>query len=141
MTPSARGSGPRLSTPRSEDVPLFGYYLAFLKADQAGMDRQAAVARSRPGGEESISHIEALVLARAGRLEAAATLARRAVDVVARAGRREGVARVRSGTRSVERVLRGGDRGPAARRRSATAIARPRRSNTRPPWRWRWPAT
>ena len=75
-----------------QDVPLFGYYLAFLKADRAGMDRQAAVARSRPGGEESISHIEALVLARAGRLEAAATMARRAVDVVARAGRREGVA-------------------------------------------------
>jgi eukaryotic-like serine/threonine-protein kinase len=75
-----------------QDVPLFGYYLAFLKGDRAGMDRQAAVARSRPGGEESISHIEALVLARAGRLEAAATMARRAVDVAARAGRREGVA-------------------------------------------------
>jgi tetratricopeptide (TPR) repeat protein len=74
------------------DVPLFGYYLAFLKGDRAGMDHQAAVARSRPGGEESISHIEALVLARAGRLEAAATMARRAVDVVARAGRREGIA-------------------------------------------------
>ena len=75
-----------------QDVPVFGYYLAFLKADRAGMDRQAAVARSRPGGEESISHIEALVLARVGRLEAAATMARRAVDVGARAGRREGVA-------------------------------------------------
>ena len=36
-----------------QDVPLFGYYLAFLKADRAGMDRQAAVARTRPGGEES----------------------------------------------------------------------------------------
>ncbi len=75
-----------------QDVPLFGYYLAFLKGDRAGMDRQAAVARSRPGGEESISHIEALVQARAGRLEAAATMSRRAVDVAARAGRREGVA-------------------------------------------------
>ena len=75
-----------------QDVPLFGYYLAFLKGDRASMDRQAAVARSRPGGEESISHIEALVLARAGRLEAAATMARRAVDVGARGGRREGVA-------------------------------------------------
>jgi len=75
-----------------QDVPLFGYYLAFLKGDRASMDRQAAVARSRPGGEESISHIEALVLARAGRLEAAATMARRAVDVAGRAGRREGVA-------------------------------------------------
>jgi hypothetical protein len=38
------------------------------------------------------ARFEALVLARAGRLEAAATMARRAVDVVARAGRREGVA-------------------------------------------------
>ena len=74
------------------DVPLFGYDLAFLKADRAGMDRHAAVARTRPGGEESINHIEALVLAQAGRLEAAATMARAAVDVVARGGRREGVA-------------------------------------------------
>src|SRR5262249_14259106 len=37
-----------------QDVPVFGYYLAFLKADRAGMDRQAAIARSRPGGEESM---------------------------------------------------------------------------------------
>src|SRR4029453_8699488 len=74
------------------DVPLFGYGLAFLKADRAGMDRHAAVARTRAGGEESINHIEALVLAQAGRLEAAVTMARRVVDVVARAGRREGVA-------------------------------------------------
>jgi serine/threonine protein kinase/tetratricopeptide (TPR) repeat protein len=75
-----------------QEVPVFGYYLAFLKADRTGMEGQAALARSRPGGEEAIDYVEALVLARAGRLEAAATLARRAVDLVARAGRGEGVA-------------------------------------------------
>jgi tetratricopeptide (TPR) repeat protein len=106
-----------------QDVPLFGYYLAFLKADRAGMDRQAAVARSRPGGEESISHIEALVLARAGRLEAAATLARRAVDVVARAGRREGVA-LYEATPAVWNAFFGD--ATAARQHAAAALQRSR---------------
>jgi tetratricopeptide (TPR) repeat protein len=106
-----------------QDVPLFGYYLAFLKADRAGMDRQAAVARTRPGGEESISHIEALGLARAGRLEAAATMARRAVDVVARAGRREGVA-LYEATPAVWNAFFGD--ATAARQHAAAALQRSR---------------
>jgi eukaryotic-like serine/threonine-protein kinase len=71
------------------DVQLFGYYLAFLRGDQEGMDRQAAAARSSPGGEELMTHIEALFFARAGRLELAATTSRRAVDVAERAGHHE----------------------------------------------------
>jgi len=106
-----------------QDVPLFGYYLAFLNGDRSGMDRQAALARSRTGGEESISHVEALVLARAGRLDAAATLARRVVDVVAREGRREGVALYEAAPAVWNAFF--GD-ATAARQHAATALQRSR---------------
>lgn len=67
-----------------------GYHLAFLKGDSVAMDRQAAVVRSRPRGEETMSHIEGLVLARSGRLQQAATLSRHAMDVAEKAGHQEG---------------------------------------------------
>jgi serine/threonine protein kinase/tetratricopeptide (TPR) repeat protein len=70
-------------------IPVLGYHLAFLKGDSAAMDRQAAVARSRPGGEEQISHLEALILARSGRLQQAANTSRHAMDVAEKAGHRE----------------------------------------------------
>jgi hypothetical protein len=56
------------------------------------MDRQAAAARSTPGGDESMSHMEALVLARTGRLESAAMMSRRAIDLAERAGHHENAA-------------------------------------------------
>ena len=71
------------------DVPLFGYHLAFLRGDRAEMDRQAAAARTRPGGDDLITHAEALVLARAGRLQLAASTSRQAVDIAERAGHHE----------------------------------------------------
>jgi hypothetical protein len=74
------------------NVPVFGYHLAFLKADRDGMDRQAAAGRGTPGGEEMMTHMEALVLARTGRLALAANTSRRAVDVAERAGHREAAA-------------------------------------------------
>jgi eukaryotic-like serine/threonine-protein kinase len=74
------------------DVPVFGYHLAFLKADRDGMDRQAAAVRSTPGGEEMMTHMEALVLARAGRLALAANTSRRAVDVAERERHHEAAA-------------------------------------------------
>jgi eukaryotic-like serine/threonine-protein kinase len=70
-------------------VPVLGYHFAFLRGDRAEMDRQAAVARSRPGGEALMSHLEALVLARAGRLQEAATLSRSAMDVAETTGHKE----------------------------------------------------
>ena len=70
-------------------VPIAGYHLAFLEGDTAAMERQAALARSKPGDEDLIVHVEALVLARAGRLERARTMSRQAVDAAQRAGQRE----------------------------------------------------
>ena len=74
------------------EVPALGYHLAFLRGDRAEMDRQAAVLQTRPGGDETIAHMEALVLARAGRLQSAAAMSGRAADLAERAGRREGAA-------------------------------------------------
>jgi eukaryotic-like serine/threonine-protein kinase len=70
-------------------VPLLGYHIAFLKGDSAGMERQAALARGRPDTGDEIAHMEALVLARAGRLERARTMSGQAVDRAQRAGQRE----------------------------------------------------
>ena len=76
----------------TRSVPMFGYHLAFLKGDRAGMDRHLAAARRSPGGEELLSHMDALVLARSGRLESAGRMSRRAVDLAEQAGHREGAA-------------------------------------------------
>ena len=53
------------------------------------MERQAALARGKPGAEDSISHLQALVLARAGRLDAARESARHAIELASAAGQRE----------------------------------------------------
>ena len=70
-------------------VPLSGYHIAFLKGDSAGMERQAALARGRPDAGDEIAHMEALVFARAGRLERARTMSRQAVDAAQGSGQRE----------------------------------------------------
>jgi eukaryotic-like serine/threonine-protein kinase len=70
-------------------VQMFSYHLAFLKADAAGMERQIALARGKPGVEDQISHLQALVLARAGRLEAARQSARHAIELASAAGQGE----------------------------------------------------
>ena len=75
--------------PEMPVVQMFSYHLAFLKADAAGMERQIALAKSKPGVEDQISHVQALVLARAGRLEAARLSARHAIELASAAGQGE----------------------------------------------------
>jgi tetratricopeptide (TPR) repeat protein len=53
------------------------------------MKRQTALARGKPEVEDWISHLQALVLARAGRLDAARQSARHAIELAAAAGRAE----------------------------------------------------
>ena len=79
-------------TARAADAPetlIIPFHIAFLKSDAAGMERLAGLARGNPGAEDSISHLQALVLARAGRLNAARESARHAIDLASAAGRRE----------------------------------------------------
>ena len=67
------------------------YYLAFLKGDQAGMEREIARA-SREHAEDWMAHHQALVLARAGRMQQARTMWERAIALAQQAGRRENTA-------------------------------------------------
>jgi tetratricopeptide (TPR) repeat protein/tRNA A-37 threonylcarbamoyl transferase component Bud32 len=73
---------------RKLEIPIFlvtRYYLAFLKGDRAGMDREIARA---PGlhAEDEMSHHQALVLARSGRMREARTLWERAIASARLAG-------------------------------------------------------
>jgi Flp pilus assembly protein TadD len=65
------------------------YHIAFLKGDRAAMERQAALVKGRPELEDGMSNLQALALARAGRLEAARQAARRAIDLALAGGKRE----------------------------------------------------
>jgi len=101
------------------EVPLLQFYLAFLKGDRAGMDHAAAVAKGKPGAEDWMEHSEALVLARAGRLRAAAEMSSRAGDLAQRAGQRERAATYEAG-RAVWEAFSGN--APVAKRRAMAAL-------------------
>ena len=101
------------------DIPVLGYHLAFLRGDRAGMDLQLAAGRKSLGGEELMSHMEALVLARAGRLESAAHQSRRAIELAGQDGHREGAA-IYEGAAAVWSALFGDQ--PTARQRTAAAL-------------------
>ena len=60
------------------------YYLAFLKGDQVGMDREIARAPEEHA-EDSMSHHQALVLARSGRMREARTMWERAIALAKQA--------------------------------------------------------
>ena len=64
------------------------YYLAFLRGDQAGMDREIARAPAEHA-EDWMAHNQALVLARSGRMQQARTMWQRAIALAQQAGRRE----------------------------------------------------
>ena len=68
------------------DLLLLRYYIAFLKGDMAGMDREGALAKGKPGAEDGMSHSEALVWARSGQLQLARKMSQRAVDLAQQAG-------------------------------------------------------
>ncbi len=77
---------------RHMDIPeftLLRYHLAFLRGDRAAMDREVALAHGKEGTEDWITHAEALVLARAGRLEAARKRSRDAMELASQASQAE----------------------------------------------------
>jgi tetratricopeptide (TPR) repeat protein len=73
------------------EIPEFlvaRYHLAFLKGDQAGMDREIARAPTEHA-EEWMSHNRALVLARSGRMREARSMWERAIASAQQGGKRE----------------------------------------------------
>jgi tetratricopeptide (TPR) repeat protein len=65
------------------------YLVAFLKGDNDELGQIAAAARKIPLLEDIISHLEALALARSGRLQDARRVSAVAVEIAQRSGRRE----------------------------------------------------
>ena len=68
---------------------ILRFHLAFFKNDQAGMELEATQARGRLGVEDVISHNQALVLARAGRMQQAGETWQRARGLTKQTGKRE----------------------------------------------------
>jgi tetratricopeptide (TPR) repeat protein len=107
---------------RKFEVPeafLLQFYLAFLKGDREGMERAAALAKGKPWAEDWMEHSEALVLARAGHLRAAAEMSSRAVDQAQQAGQRERAATYMAG-RAVWEAFSGN--APVAKRSAMGAL-------------------
>jgi eukaryotic-like serine/threonine-protein kinase len=71
------------------DAVVLRYYIDFFRGDQAGMERDAALARRKAGAEDWLSQQEAFVLANSGQVQQARRKSRHAVDVAKREGQRE----------------------------------------------------
>jgi tetratricopeptide (TPR) repeat protein len=72
-----------------DEFIMLDYDIAFLRGDQAGMEREVARARERSGGENWISNKEAFALAFSGHLQQARSMSRRAVDQAQQVAQRE----------------------------------------------------
>jgi tetratricopeptide (TPR) repeat protein len=80
------------------EYELVRYFIAFLNGNGEDMARKAALARVKRPTEDMISHLEALVLARSGRLQEARRTSAIAVDIAERSGRRERAAMFEAAT-------------------------------------------
>jgi eukaryotic-like serine/threonine-protein kinase len=82
----------RRASERTLEIPDFfvqRYTLAFLKGDNAGMERDAAEARGKPVVEDWMSNSQGFVLAYSGHLGEARKMSSRAADLARQTGRRE----------------------------------------------------
>jgi tetratricopeptide (TPR) repeat protein len=73
----------------NETLLLVPYFVAFLKGTDDELRRTAEAVRKDRSTEDIISHLEALALARAGRLQDARRMAAVPVELAQRSGRRE----------------------------------------------------
>jgi DNA-binding winged helix-turn-helix (wHTH) protein/Tfp pilus assembly protein PilF len=81
-----RAAGRGLET---DEFVMLEYDIDFLRGDRVGMEREAARARGRSGGENWISNKEAFAQAYSGHLQQARAMSRRAVDQARQAAQRE----------------------------------------------------
>jgi serine/threonine protein kinase/tetratricopeptide (TPR) repeat protein len=85
----------RRATERKLENPnllMIQYNIAVLKGNKDQMDRVVALARGRHGAEHPMSNVEALALARSGRITLARQSSNRAIDLAAQESGREAVA-------------------------------------------------
>jgi eukaryotic-like serine/threonine-protein kinase len=102
------------------DYLLIQYFIAFLNGDAEDMRRKAALAKSKPAIEDMISHVDALALARSGRLQDARRASAVAVDIAKRSGQRERAALFEAATAMWEAFY---GNAAAARQRATEALA------------------
>ncbi|HUE04312.1 MAG TPA: protein kinase [Bryobacteraceae bacterium] len=99
---------------------IMRYYMAFLRGDEQGMTREAALAEANPDVEDWAFHAEASVLAYSGHLQEARRKSRQAVDLAQRTPhRRENAATYEAGA-AVREAFFGNPR--EARRYAAAAL-------------------
>jgi predicted Zn-dependent protease len=106
---------------RKMEIPellLLRYYLSFVKGDQAGMERAAAMSQEKPGAEDWMSDAQACAQAYFGRLGEARKMSRRAVDLARQADQSERAAMYEAGAAVREAFL---GNAPEARRRALAA--------------------
>jgi len=92
----------------ADEFIMLAYDIDFLKGDRAGMEREAARARARPGGDNWISARESSVAAYSGHLHDARVITRRALAEAQQAGQPERAALWAAGAAVRESLL--GDR-------------------------------
>jgi tetratricopeptide (TPR) repeat protein len=68
------------------DALTDGFHIAFLTADTPGMQRQIALATGKPDRDDRLFNLQALTLARSGRLESARESARHAIEFASATG-------------------------------------------------------
>ena len=73
----------------SSEMLMTQYFVAFLKGTDDELRRTVAVARKSPAAADIISHLEALALARSGRLHEARRMSAVPVEIAQRSGRHE----------------------------------------------------
>ncbi|HEX6802688.1 MAG TPA: protein kinase [Terriglobales bacterium] len=77
---------------RKIEVPellLARYYIALFNDDERSMQAAAMLAKGNPEAEDWMTHSQALVLARSGRLKQAKSMSQRAIDLASQGGQRE----------------------------------------------------
>jgi tetratricopeptide (TPR) repeat protein len=103
-----------------DNLFLTPYFVAFLKGDDDELRRWSESARKSRATEDMISHLEALALARSGRLEEARRMAAIPVEIARRSGRRERAGLFEAGRATWEAFY---GNAPVARQRASRALA------------------
>jgi predicted Zn-dependent protease len=111
-----QGAARKISLP---ELPLMQFQLAFLKGDQAGMERALALVRGKPGAEDSLIDVQATALASSGHLRQALSMSMQAADTARRTEQPE-----RAAAFELEAAVREAFAGNAleARRRAVAAL-------------------
>jgi serine/threonine protein kinase/tetratricopeptide (TPR) repeat protein len=73
----------------SPEAFLDGFHIAFMKGDAAGIQDQLSLVKGKPDREDRLSHLQALMLARMGRLALARQSERDAIQLTSAAGNME----------------------------------------------------